>query len=69
MKQDLLTKGFSLPTSEYLLFICFQIYLVHVLAMTGNMSAAASYTHVLIIHESSRALTSEKLRHCQTSKK
>ena len=36
MKQDLLTKGFSLPTSEYLLFICFQIYLVHVLAMTGN---------------------------------
>ena len=34
MKQDLLTKGFSLPTSEYLLFICFQIYLVHVLAMT-----------------------------------
>ena len=68
MKQDLLTKGFSLPTSEYLLFICFQIYLVHVLAMTGNMSAAASYTPVLI-HESSRALTSEKLRHCQTSKK
>ena len=68
MKQDLLTKGFSLPTSEYLLFICFQIYLVHVSAMTGNMSAAASYTHVLI-HESSRALTSEKLRHCQTSKK
>ena len=68
MKQDLLTKGFSLPTSEYLLFICFQIYLVHVLGMTGNMSVAASYTHVLI-HESSRALTSEKLRHCQTSKK
>ena len=68
MKQDLLTKGFSLPTSEYLLFICFQIYLVHVLAMTGNMSAVAGYTHVLI-HESSRALTSEKLRHCQTLKK
>ena len=68
MKQDLLTKGFSLPTSEYLLFICFQIYLVHVLAMTGNMSPVAGYTHVLI-HESSRTLTSEKLRHSQTSKK
>ena len=49
MKHDLLTEGFSLPTSEYLLFICFQIYLVHVLAMTGNMSAVAGYTPVLIL--------------------
>ena len=46
MKQDLLPKGFSLPTSGYLLFICFWIDLVRVLATTGNTSAVAGYTRV-----------------------
>ena len=38
-KQVLLAKGFSLPTYGYLLFICFWIDLVGVVATTGNTSA------------------------------
>ena len=47
MKQDLLAKGFLRPTlSKVILFICFWIDLVRVLAMTGNTFAAAGYMHV-----------------------
>ena len=47
-KTDLLTKCF-LFTSNFIdvdTFTCFWIDLVHVLAMTGNMSAVAGYTPV-----------------------
>ena len=46
-KHDLLTKGFLLPAiSTSILFICFWIDLVRVLATTGNTSAVAGYTRV-----------------------
>ena len=55
-KQDLLAKGFLLPTlSTSILFICFWIDLVRVLVTTGNTST-------------SRASIPEKLHHCQRSK-
>ena len=47
-KYDLLAKGFLLPTlSTSILFICFWIDLVRLLATTGNTSAVARYTRVL----------------------
>ena len=48
MKQDLLAKGFLLPTlSTSILFAFFRVHLVRVLATTGNTSAVAGYTRVL----------------------
>ena len=48
-KQDLLAKGFLLPTlSTSILFVCFWIDLARVLATTGNTSAVAGYTRVSI---------------------
>ena len=58
----------TLAKSGILLFICFWIDLVHVLAMTRNAYAIAGYMRVWI-HENSRASISEKLHHCQRSKK
>ena len=46
-KHDLLAKGCLLPTlSTSILFVCFWIDLVHVLATTKNTSAVAGYTRV-----------------------
>ena len=65
----ILAKGFLPPTlSTSILFICFSIDLVHVLATTKNTSVVAGYTRVWI-HENSRASIPEKLHHCQISKK
>ena len=50
MKRDLLAKGFLLLTlSTSILFICFSIDLVHVLATTTKTSTVAGQTHVYIL--------------------
>ena len=54
----------TLAKSGIVLFICFWIDLVHVLAMTRNACAIADYMRVWI-QENSRASIPEKLHHCQ----
>ena len=58
----ILAKGFLPPTlSTSILFICFSIDLVHVLATTKNTSAVAAYTCVHVNTQKFKSLNSREI--------
>ena len=66
---DLLAKCFLLLIlSTSILFTCFWIDLVRLLATTGNTSAVAGYTRVISTRKFKGSIPN-KLHHCQISKK